>query len=321
MLEDGCIRSQYDWMHSLLQPQPGALVEEHRLNAPHPVNEGDGADFYSEALSEPLRRALSGAEQRNDIRIEGTFGGARWRASSGHIAGRFVEPLFGIPADGRIHFLRFGCFERLEGERIGETILLLDLPSLMIETGCWPLAAPLGPTIVAPSPAVRDDADAMADPAVADRSLKQVEAMIGGLMRYDGRSLASMGMRNFWTPHFSWYGPAPIGSFKGHEDYERGHQGPFLAAFPDRVGGNHRARIAQGSFVASTGWPSINATHSGGDWLGLAPTGKRISMRVMDFWRSEGDLLAENWVMIDIPHLLEQFGIDIFARMNALIRA
>jgi predicted ester cyclase len=308
-------------MHSLIHPDARVLAEDHILHAPHPVNEGSGAGFYSEALSEPLRTAFVGAEQRSDIRIEGYFREAKWRASSGHIAGRFVEPLFGIPADGRIHFLRFGCFERLDGHRIAETILLLDLPSLMIETGCWPLSRPLGPTIVAPSPAVLDDAAAESDPALADASLKQVEAMIAGLMRYDGQSLASMRMRDFWTPHFQWYGPAPIGSFQGHEDYERGHQGPFLAAFPDRVGGNHRSRIGQGSFVASTGWPSIHATHSGGDWLGLAPTGKRISMRVMDFWRCEGGLLAENWVMIDIPNLLEQFGIDVFARMNALRRA
>jgi predicted ester cyclase len=291
------------------------------LNAPHPINEGSGVDFYSEALSAPLRHSFEGAEQRTDIRIEGEFAGRKWTASSGHIAGRFTAPLFGIPADGRIHFIRFGCFERCEGDLIAETILLLDLPALMIETGCWPLAPPLGPTIVAPAPAVRDEADVRSDPARAEASLRQVEAMIKGLMSYDGQSLASMRMRDFWTRHFWWYGPAPIGSFQGHQDYERGHQGPFLAAFPDRVGGNHRARIAQGSFVASTGWPSIHATHSGGDWLGLAPTGKRIGMRVMDFWRSDGDRLVENWVMIDIPHLLEQFGIDIFARMDALRRA
>jgi hypothetical protein len=32
-------------------------------------------------------------------------------------------------------------------------------------------------------------------------------------------------------------------------------------------------------------------------------------MRVMDFWRREGNLLAENWVFIDLPDLLLQMGV------------
>ena len=31
-------------------------------------------------------------------------------------------------------------------------------------------------------------------------------------------------------------------------------------------------------------------------------------MRVMDWWRREGDLLVENWVLIDVIDLLEQLG-------------
>lgn len=38
-------------------------------------------------------------------------------------------------------------------------------------------------------------------------------------------------------------------------------------------------------------------------------------MRVMDFWRREGDLLAENWVLIDIVDIFRQFGVDLFARL------
>jgi hypothetical protein len=39
-------------------------------------------------------------------------------------------------------------------------------------------------------------------------------------------------------------------------------------------------------------------------------------MRVADWWRREGDLLRENWVMIDLPELLLQMGVDVFARMS-----
>ena len=139
--------------------------------------------------------------------------------------------------------------------------------------------------------------------------------MIGGLMKFDG-SLKTMNMRDFFAQDFWWFGPAPIGTFRGFPDYERGHATPFLTAFPDRVGGNHRARFGDGDFVASTGWPSITATHRGSGWLGLDASDCAITMRVMDFWRAESGLLVENWVMIDIPDLLMQLGIDVFAMVK-----
>ncbi len=43
-------------------------------------------------------------------------------------------------------------------------------------------------------------------------------------------------------------------------------------------------------------------------------------MRVMDWWRRDGDLLSENWIFIDIPELLHQLGRDIFAEARALQR-
>ena len=39
-------------------------------------------------------------------------------------------------------------------------------------------------------------------------------------------------------------------------------------------------------------------------------------MRVGDWWRREGDLLVENWVFVDIPHVLLQMGYDLFANMT-----
>ena len=289
----------------------GRLASDHLLHAFFPVDTVTGRDGVAATLLDPLRSAFPLGQVRIDLTLEGMFQDQHWTAASGHLIGRFERALFGIPPTNRLAHIRFGRFQRVAGDRIAETILLVDLPSLMMQAGVWPLARPLGPNPMAPPPRARADAEA------AD-SLALVEAMIGGLMRYDGKSLASMGMRDFWSEDFLWYGPAPIGSFQGHDDYEAGHQGPFLAAFPDRVGGNHRARIAERDLVASTGWPSIRATHTGGDWLGLAATGKRVEMRVMDFWRAEAGRLVENWVMIDVPHLLRQLGVDPFARMHVL---
>jgi predicted ester cyclase len=296
------------------------LSIDHELTAFAPVNGLTGPVDYETGLLAPLRVAFPDGEERCDIRMAGHYApknhvAGDWVASSGHIAGVFAAPLFGIPATGQVAFVRFGRFERFVNGVIVETLLLLDLPALMMQAGVWPLSPSMGPYGMAPGPRAQDGIVAR-DVGGGVESLALVEAMIGGLHKFTGEGLKSMGMRGYWTPNFWWYGPAPIGNFRGHKDYERGHQLPFLTAFPDRVGGNHRARIGEGAFVASTGWPSITATHKGGGWLGLAPTQRAITMRVMDFWRREGDRLDENWVMIDLIDLLAQMGLDVFARMQ-----
>ena len=295
------------------------LSADHELLAFAPLNTVMGRNNYEINLRAPLKTAFPNGEERIDIRLAGHYAPTGhvpgdWVAASGHIAGVFEASLFGIPATGKVAFVRFGRFERYVDGQIVQTILLIDLPSLMMQAGVWPLSSPMGPSGMAPGPRAQDGVVAR-DIGGGSESLALVEAMIGGLHHFDGRGLNSMGMRNFWTENFWWYGPAPIGNFRGHADYERGHQLPFLTAFPDRVGGNHRARIGEGPFVASTGWPSISATHKGGGWLGLAPTDRPIIMRVMDFWRRDNGYLDENWVMIDLIDLLSQMGLDVFARM------
>ena len=295
-------------------------ADDYVLNAPHPLDRLDHRAAFADGLMGPLLDSFPNARERLDILLTGSFAGGDWTASAGHIAGIFERPLWGIRATGLSAFLRFGRFDRWVDGRMAETFLILDLPALMMQAGVWPMARPLGPFLVPPGPASRDGVAANSgDPAEARASLDLVEAMIAALMTYDGgQDLAHMRMVDYWRDDFWWFGPAPIGSFCGHADYERGHQRPFLTAFPDRKGGDHKCRIGERDYVASTGWPSVRATHSGGGWLGLAPTGKRIEMRVMDFWRREEALLAENWVFIDIPHLLLQMGVDVFGRMAEL---
>ncbi len=33
----------------------------------------------------------------------------------------------------------------------------------------------------------------------------------------------------------------------------------------------------------------------------------------MDFWRREGDLLGENWMLIDLLDAFRKFGVELFA--------
>ena len=62
----------------------------------------------------------------------------------------------------------------------------------------------------------------------------------------------------------------------------------------------------------------MKATHAG-DYLGVSATHKPVNIRVADWWRRDGDVLRENWVLIDLPELLLQMGVDLFERLRAQI--
>jgi predicted ester cyclase len=289
------------------------------FNGSHPINTLAGHDEVFERLWAPLLNAFPDLSQRTDILLSGAFAQGDWVASTGHYVGIFESDWLGIRATRRPTWIRFGSFDKFVDGKIVESYVILDVASVMQQAMQWPLAPSLGVNLITPAPSdqsgIRLD---RRDEAASAASLSLVESMIAGLMQFDGENLASMGMRRFWTSDFQWFGPGGIGTMRGHQDYERGHQRPFLRAFPDRRGGDHKCRIGDNEYVASTGWPSVRATHTGGGWLGLSPTGKAISMRVMDFWRREDDLLAENWVFIDLPELLLQMGLDVFQRRQEL---
>ena len=282
----------------------------------HPINELTRRAGLVAGFLDPLRRAFPDVSRETAIAISGEFSGGSWVASYGHYVGTFAQEFLGIPATRRVASLRFGEFCRVENGTIVEVYAILDWIDLMRQAGVYPLAPPLGSAEAWPAPSTHDGIVEAASQRETEKSLRLVEAMIGGLMEYDGKTLESMGMPRFWTPSMMWYGPAGIGSTRGLAGFQDHHQRSFLAAFPDRRGGNHKCRIAEGGYVASTGWPSIRATHQGSGFLGLPPTGRPITMRVMDFWRRDGDLLAENWVFIDLPDLLMQMGLDVFEQMR-----
>jgi predicted ester cyclase len=283
----------------------------------HPVNELQGRAAIEAGLLNPLHAAFPDLERREDTIAAGSWQGHDWVCTSGHYAGTFANPLLRIPATGSLAFLRFGEIYRLVEGRIAEAYIHLDFLDLMRQAGCNPLPASPGADILVPGPLNHDGLLLTAqDPAESAASLALVEAMIGGLLSFDGRTLESMGMERFWRSDMLWYGPCGIGSTRGLSGFQRFHQRPFLVAFPDRRGAGHKARIADGHFVVTTGWPSVRATFSG-PWLGQAPSGRPIDMRVTDIWRRDGDLLAENWVMIDIPDVMRQAGYDLFAHLPA----
>ena len=120
-----------------------------------------------------------------------------------------------------------------------------------------------------------------------------------------------------------WYGPAAFGSFVGIEEFA-GFQVPFEQAFELWSGGStgngvtqHFTRFADGDYVCSGGWPSLMCIRKD-SFLGQPSQGETIFMRVCDWWRAQDDKLIENWVMVDIPDVLLQMGVDLFEGFHAI---
>lgn len=144
--------------------------------------------------------------------------------------------------------------------------------------------------------------------------------MLGDLHLYDrhtGSSRGQTGTDGYWADDMLWYGPCGIGSNYRWEGFVKDHRAPFLSAFPDRKGGNHYCRIGDGDYAAVSGWPSMTMTHQG-PYLGVAPTGRALTLRVMDFYRCAQGRIAENWVLLDYMHLMDQMGVDLTLRSNAM---
>lgn len=290
---------------------PGA-----EINVVHPFNRIEGAVAYADAFLAPLHAAFSHLRRRDYIAFGGDFEGGEWVTSTGYYSGKFIRPWLGIRPTGALAHLRFGEFHRMEARRAVESYIYLDIPELMIAAGQWPInespGRERGFTGYLPGPVTRDGLVwHRTDPARSTSSVEMVTAML--------RSLATENeaWRPYWSKDMLWYGPAAFGSFAGIEDFA-GFQVPFEQTFSEWIGGSvpgsetrHFTRFADGDYICSGGWPSLNAVQVK-PFLGREPEGKRLYMRVCDWWRREGDLLVENWVFVDIPHVLLQMGYDLF---------
>ena len=115
-------------------------------------------------------------------------------------------------------------------------------------------------------------------------------------------------MGRYFHEDFVWRGNRGCGTKKGVEEFRRNWQLPFRAAFTDR---DYRTEhfMADGEWAACFG--HIEATHSG-TFMGIAPTGKRITIPYMDFWRVKEGRIADNPVSVDFAAVLAQLGRDIF---------
>jgi predicted ester cyclase len=141
------------------------------------------------------------------------------------------------------------------------------------------------------------------DHTKTDETRAVVEGMVDGLNDHKIRGIA-----DFFSESFRWIGNAGCGTKNGLREFQENWQRPFQAAFSDKVCIDE-ARLFDGEWAAAFG--AQHAIHSG-EFMGIKPTGKRVEIRYMDFWKVKDGKIVDNWVMVDFPHVLRQLGVDVF---------
>ncbi len=293
----------------------------------HPFNRIDGLEKVAAEFWAPLKRAFPDYEQRLGQVIAGEYEGRGQVSTLGHLMGSFEEKWLTIPPTHNLAFLRFGFNAIVRDGKFAKAYVLLDIPDLMLQAGYYPLRQMPGSSEQWPLPPI--DSGASIDSVDTERgaqSLTIVREMQLSLPK-PGKPLSmktsASRHSHHWHENMNWFGPAGIGSSRRLRGFRDFHGALFLQAFPDRSGiardatgpedgPGHYTRLGDGLFAVTGGWPSIYATHTGGQWLGLPPTGRKVEMRVADWYRLDRDnKIIDNWVMIDIPHMLMQMGLDI----------
>ncbi|MEM9351238.1 MAG: hypothetical protein AAGA47_13350 [Pseudomonadota bacterium] len=301
---------------------PAALnffATDAEINVVHPYNRQEGRESYRQQVIFPPLEAFRGLYRRDHIVMSGAFDGSEWISATGYYAGRFTAPWLGIPPTGELAYLRFGEFHRMEGREAVQSYVFLDIPEFMAACGCWPIAAGPGETRGfrgrIPGPATQDGLAFPRDQKRGVESAEMVTTMLRALNTPDEA------WRPFWHDNMAWYGPGAFGSFLGVEAF-RSFQVPFESQFEGWSGGAagngmtaHFTRFGDGDYVCSGGWPSLTGINVK-PFLGQAASGERVFMRVCDWWRREGDLLVENWVFVDVPHVLLQLGRDVLGELQ-----
>lgn len=291
----------------------------------HPFNEQQGAEAVADVFWKPLRAALKHMQRRQDIFMAGAnemdgFNSV-WVVSMGHLMGLFDAPWLGIAPTGKMAFLRYCEFNKVEDGKITETAMYFDIPHLMMQAGLQPFPPQTAAHLVQPGPMTHDGLMFDAQPEdEGEKTLAAINAMISDLGQWKSGLSLEDELRRTWAEDMIWWGPAGIGATYTIARYAKQHSGPFRAGFTDRSKTKHICRLAEGHYGGFFGWPNFTARPTGG-FMGMPASEKAGEFRVIDIYRRDGGKLAENWIFIDLLHFWKQQGVDILARMAEVPRS
>jgi len=294
--------------------------ESYTWRAFHPFHMQTDATEVARLFWQPFRQSVTSLQRRMDVFIAGSNhmddGNSVWVSSMGHLMGLFDIEWLGIQPTGKMVMLRFAEFHKVEDGKIADTAFYFDIPHLMMQAGYDPFGSQTAAHMVQPGPAPHDALLIQdADPSEGQRTMDAMNAMIGDLGTWQSGLPIEEELARTWHDDMIWWGPAGIGATYTIERYAKQHAGPFRAAFSERSGTGHIARIAEGNYCGFFGWPNFTAKPTGG-FMGLPPSDTKCEFRVIDMYRREGDKLKENWIFIDLLHFYNQLGIDILANLK-----
>ena len=134
-----------------------------------------------------------------------------------------------------------------------------------------------------------------------------IESMVDGL---NDHRIEDIG--EFFSENFRWMGNFGCGTKSGLREFQDNWQKPFQEAFSNKVCIDE-ARLFMGEWAAAFG--KQEAIHTG-EFMGIKPTGKKVEIRYMDFWKVSEGKIKDNWVMVDFPFVMKQLGVDVFNGMG-----
>lgn len=283
----------------------------------HPFGELHGAGAVAARFWTPLKRALTRMQRREDVFFAGanSLDGAPgvWVVSMGHLMGLFDQPWLGIRPTGKMAFLRYCTFHRVEGGRIHETAMYFDIPHLMTQAGQPAFPTGTAQHLVQPGPVSHDGLLLQPQPPEeGTATLAAINAMITDLGQWKSGLPLEEELARTWHDDMIWWGPEGIGATYTIGRYAKQHSGPFRAGFADRSATRHIARLAEGHYGGFFGWPNFTARPTGG-FMQQPGSDTPGEFRVIDIYRRAGDKLAENWVFIDLLHFWKNQGRDFLA--------
>ena len=292
---------------------------DYHFRGVHPFNELDGADAVAATVWQPLRKSLNAMQRRQDIFFAGPnfIDGTLWVTSMGKFMGLMDNPWLGIPPTGKIMFLPYCEFHRIENGRIAESALWVDIVSVMMQAGLQPLPVQTGAAIVNPGPRTADGV--LLDPqneAESQKTLDLILRMCGDLVGDSMESPSAM-LRKTWHEDMAWFGPWGIGATCTIDRYQLQHQHPFRSGLENIRFNGHVLEHAEGNYGGWFGWPNMSMNQGKG-FMGLPASDRPTEMRVVDIYRRDGDKLAENWIFIDLIHYLRLLGVDILDRSTSI---
>ena len=308
---------------SILKSQ---LTPDFQWYGVYPFDEQHGPEAVAEAFWIPFLNSWKNVQRRQDIFLAGTseIDQTEWVISMGHLMGLLDQDWLGMRTTRKLAFLRYADFYCVQEGQLVRGVFFCDLIGVMHQLGISPLPLQTGVSFLYPGPRTHDGLlFEYQDNRESKKTLDLVNRMIADLTALNifGDDLPPPEyLARTWHEDMIWYGPAGIGATYTIPRYQEQHQYPFRTGLQGKRFNGHLCRLAEGNYAGFFGWPNLTNTAIGG-FLGLPASDRAADMRVVDIYRREGDKLAENWVLIDLPWWLKQQGVDILQRTEQIICA